>query len=561
MHKELYEVWLNSPIFDEQTKKELQELKENEQEIKERFYKNLEFGTGGLRGVIGAGINRMNIYTVRRSSFGIAKYILKNPIEGKEGVVIAHDSRRFSREFAIESALVFAACGIKAYIFDSLRSTPLLSFSILQLNCIAGAIITASHNPKEYNGYKAYWAHGGQITPPQDYEIISEINNITDFAEIKTMDYNDAIQKGLLTILGSEIDKAYLDAISTESSHLNGKIDGLKIVYTPLNGAGAIPVVNALKNLGFSEVYPVKEQFEPDENFTTAPYPNPEEVSTFDYALKLAKEKEADIIIATDPDADRTGVMVKDGNGEYQLLSGNQVGALFAEYNLSSLKEKNQLPANAAIISTIVSTRLTKEITKAYNVAYFDVLTGFKYIGEKISNWKINGEYSFICGFEESIGFLNGKYARDKDGIAAAALICEIAAINKQKGKSLLDALEDLYKKYGYFKEGVRSITLKGIEGAAQISEIMQNLRNNKPSTIGEHKIAQIKDYDLPETTGLPKSNVLYFELENNAWFCIRPSGTEPKIKIYFGVSASSSAEATKKLETLANEVMDYLSI
>jgi len=572
-YKEKYNLWLNSPHFDKNTKAELQDIKDNPKEIEDRFYTDLTFGTGGLRGIIGAGTNRMNIYTVRKASQGIANYILKTGDKAKDmGVVVAHDSRKFSKEFAIETALVFAKNGIKSYIFDDLRPTPLLSFSVLQLGCIAGVMITASHNPKEYNGYKAYWASGGQITHPQDNEIIEEINKITDFATLGSINYNEAQQAGLVTTLDNKIDDLYLQNVLSVSQADNKTLEAakqLKVVYSPLNGAGNVLVCKALASAGFTNVHVVKEQEQPDPSFATAPYPNPEEPSTFELAINLAKKIDADIIITTDPDCDRMGVMTKASDNSYKLLSGNQVGAVFTKYILENLKIKGKLKDNAAVISTIVSSGMTKQIAKSYNTAYYEVLTGFKYIGEKITSWEKTGKQAFVFGFEESIGYLAGTYARDKDGVLAAFLICEIAAYYKSLDMTLLDGLDEIYNEYGYFKEATHSITLKGIEGRAAIAKIMSNLRNSPPKSINDTMVLQFSDYKTSFITNpntnekqaikLPMSDVLHFKLENNFWFCVRPSGTEPKIKIYFGVMADTSSLAKTELDNLSSSVIQIV--
>ena len=572
-YRAVYELWANGEAFDKETRDELLAISNDDKEIEERFFRDLEFGTGGLRGILGAGTNRMNIYTVRRASQGMADYILANEPSGKgKGVVIAHDSRRYSKEFAEQSALIFAQNGIKAYLFESLRPTPLLSYSILQLGCIAGIVITASHNPKEYNGYKAYWAHGGQITPPQDGEIINAINKISDFSTLKVMDYDEAVAKGLLTVLDGSIDDKYIDEVlscSHADEATKAAAKGLQIVYTPLNGAGNVFVRRALQQAGFEAVHIVPEQEMPDPDFTTAPYPNPEDSATWKLALELAKNKNADIIIATDPDCDRTGVMAKDGD-TYRLLSGNQTGVLFAHYILSSLKNNGKLPNNTAIVSTIVSTKMTEKIASAFGTSFYEVLTGFKYIGEKITAWEQSGQHTFILGFEESIGFLCGRYARDKDGVAAALLIAEVAAHYAARGLTLFDGLNELYDEYGYFIEGVKSLTFKGMTGLKDMERIMAGLRDNPPSDIGGRPVLQFRDYklslidDLANSQklpiDLPKSDVLYFVLDDG-WFCIRPSGTEPKIKIYFGVSKDTKAEAEAALASLTDDVMAFLAI
>ena len=546
-YRTAYEKWLNDPDIDQHTKAELKSIAGSESEIEDRFFKELEFGTGGLRGVLGAGSNRLNIYTIRRATQGLANYILaSDAYKPGMGVAIAHDCRRMSPEFSLEAALVLNANGIKTYVFDSLRPTPLLSFAVRRLGCIAGIVVTASHNPPEYNGYKVYWADGGQCVYPRDEAIIREVNKVTDFSMVKTVSRTDAETSGLYNIAPPAIDDAFI--ANVKACGLNPSIipeSDLKIVFTPLHGAGSVPVRRVLQETGFKYVYVVPEQEEPDGNFPTVSYPNPEDKAAFDLAVKLAADVDADIIIATDPDADRVGVAVKH-NGEYSLLTGNMIGVILTEYLLSQLKAAGGLPPEAAIISTIVSTNMTRAIAKAYGITYLDVLTGFKYIGEKIKEFESSGSNTFIFGFEESYGYLTGTYARDKDAVAASLLICEAAAYYRQQGLSLRDMLQNLYKKYGYYLEETVSVTLKGVEGQQDILRIMSDLRSNPPKTLGGSKITQIRDYlkeqiiYLPEgrtgATDLPVSDVLYFAMEDGSWACVRPSGTEPKIKLYFGV-------------------------
>lgn len=559
-----YEYWCTSKTFDETTKKELLNIKNNENEIKERFYKDLEFGTAGLRGIIGAGTNRMNKYTVTKATQGLANYILKTG-KADKGVAIAFDSRNFSPEFSMWAALCLNANGIKTYRFDTLRPTPVLSFAVRESGCIAGIVVTASHNPPEYNGYKVYWEDGAQIIPPIDGEIITEVNNIQDYSEIKMMNLDEAKEKGLYNVIGEDIDGKYINALKKlvlNQDAISNFGKDLKIVYTPLHGTGNIPVQTILKELGFENVYVVPEQELPNGNFPTVSYPNPEDPKAFALALELAKKVDADIVLATDPDADRLGVYAKDSKtNEYVFFTGNMSALFIAEYELSQKKEKGILPENGAMVTTIVSSNLTKAIAKEYNVKIFEVLTGFKYIGEKIKQFEQNNSYEYVFGFEESYGCLVGTHARDKDGIVAVMKTCEAAAFYKSKGLSVLDQMENIYKKYGYYKEGQTALTFKGIEGAEKIKSIMDKLRNNPPMELAGLKVLAfrdyltnvVKDFRTNETyeTGLPKSNVLYFELENNSWCCVRPSGTEPKIKFYYGVCTDSCEASMERLEAL----------
>ena len=571
-YKKLYEEWLTSPCFDEATKAELKAIAEDENEIKERFYTELEFGTAGLRGVIGAGLNRMNIYTVRKATQGLANYIAK--VGGKEkGVAIAFDSRRMSPEFANEAALCLAANGIKAYRFESLRPTPELSFAVRKLGCIAGINITASHNPPEYNGYKVYWEDGAQITPPHDKGIMEEVKAITDFSTLKTMDQEEAEKAGLYEIIGAAIDDDYIAELKKQVKNqaaIDAMQKDIKIVYTPLHGTGNIPARRVLKELGFENVYVVPEQELPDGEFPTVSYPNPEAAEAFELALKLAKEKDADLVLATDPDADRLGVYVKDTkSGEYITLTGNMSGCLLAEYTISQIKEQQGLPEDGALIKTIVTTNLADAIAKYYNVKLIEVLTGFKYIGQQILGFEQSGKGIYLLGFEESYGCLIGTHARDKDAIVATMALCEAAAYYKQKGMTLWDAMIAMYERYGYYKDDVKSITLKGIEGLAKIQQIMDKLRNNTPSEIGPYKVVSARDYKLDTkkdmvtgevtTTGLPSSNVLYYDLTDDAWLCVRPSGTEPKIKLYYGVKGTSLEDAAAKSAELGKYAQTLL--
>ena len=563
-YRKKYEEWTTNSYFDEDTRKELLNLKGNENEIKERFYKDLEFGTGGLRGILGAGVNRMNLYTVRRATQGLANYIIKQGGE-KKGVAIAYDSRRMSPEFALDTALCLNANGIRAYLFESLRPTPELSFTLRELGCIAGIVITASHNPPEYNGYKVYWEDGAQITAPKDAEIIHEVNAITDFSAAKTMQKEDAVQAGLLRMIGRDMDDKYmaeLKKLVVNPVSEEGK--KLKIVYTPLNGTGNLPVRRILKELGFEQVYVVPEQENPDSEFTTVGYPNPEDPKVFTLAKKLADKVGADIILATDPDADRLGVQVRKENGEFVLFNGNMTGALIAEYVFSQKAANGTLPKNAALIKTIVTGNISNQIASNYHAKLIEVLTGFKYIGEQIKLFEQTGSNEFVFGYEESYGCLVGTHSRDKDAVVAVMTLCEAAAYYKSKGITLYEQMNNIYKKYGYYKENLVSVTFKGIEGMDKMKSIMEEYRKNPPKKAGEYQIQKIRDYkndtitDL-ETgkvtpTGLPKSDVLYFELDKDAWCAIRPSGTEPKIKFYFGVKGESMEDAEQKLDTLMKD-------
>ena len=546
--KKRYEEWLENPYFDEATKSELKSIADDEKEIEERFYRDLEFGTGGLRGIIGAGTNRMNIYTVRKATQGLSNFILKENAQDK-GVAIAYDSRNMSPEFAQEAALCLAANGIKAYIFPSLRPTPMLSFALRELGCTAGIVVTASHNPPEYNGYKVYWEDGAQITYPKDEQIISEVNAVTDYASVKTMAQEDAEAAGLYQVIGAEIDDKYIAALKALAIHpeiIREEAQNLKIVYTPLHGTGNLPVRRILKELGFEKVYVVKEQELPDGNFPTVSYPNPEDKNAFTLALDLAKEVDADIVLATDPDADRLGVYAKDTKtGEYMTLG--------------------TLPENGAVVTTIVSGKMSKEIVKDYGLTLIETLTGFKYIGEQIKFFEQSGSHEYVFGYEESYGCLVGTHARDKDAVVAVMALCEVAAYCRHQGITLCGQMETLFKKYGYYREGLCTVTLKGQEGAKKIQSMMEQIRTNVPDAVGGVKVLRFRDYrenvirdcatGEETVTGLPKSNVLYFELENDAWCCIRPSGTEPKIKFYIGVKGTSGADAEEKLAGLTKAV------
>ena len=573
-YKKTYEAWLADPYFDETTKEELRSIAGDENEIKERFYAELEFGTAGLRGVIGAGLNRMNIYTVRKATQGLANYILKVGA-GNRGVAIAFDSRRMSPEFADEAALCLAANGIKAYVFESLRPTPELSYAVRMLNCIAGINITASHNPPEYNGYKVYWEDGAQITPPHDTGIMAEVKAVTDFNTVKTMEKAAAQAAGLYQVIGKEIDDSYIAKLkeqvkNPEAIRQVGK--DITVVYTPLHGTGNIPARRVLKEIGFDNVYVVPEQELPDGEFPTVSYPNPEAAEAFTLALKLAKEKDADLVLATDPDADRLGVYVKDTkSGEYITLTGNMSGCLLAEYEISQIKEKQGLPADGALIKTIVTSNLADAIAKYYGIRLIEVLTGFKYIGQQILGFENSGKGTYLFGFEESYGCLIGTHARDKDAIVATMALCEAAAYYKTKNMTLWDAMLAMYERYGYYKDDVKSVSLKGIEGLAKIQSIMESLRGQCPETIGDYKVLSMRDYKLDKVTdlatgqvtgtGLPASNVIYYDLSDDAWLCVRPSGTEPKIKLYYGVKGTSLEDAAEKSEALGSVAMKLLEV
>jgi len=620
-YKEQYDFWLASDYFDEATKAELIAIKEDEKEIEDRFYKALEFGTGGLRGVLGAGTNRMNIYTVRKATQGLADYILQQDKElcsvsktcvtgqravshsrAERGVVIAYDSRHFSREFAEETALCMAANGIKAYVFDSLRSTPELSFAVRFLGCTAGVTITASHNPPEYNGYKVYWEDGAQITAPRDKEIIARVNAITDWTDVKTVSRKDAEAMGLYQIIGKDMEDAYMAAIKQQILHpevIRAACKDLKIVYSPFNGTGNVPVCRILKELGFEQVYVVEEQQMPDPDFTTLGYPNPESPASFTLALNLAKEVSADIVLATDPDADRLGIYVKSDNAkpdntkpdntkpdntgpdnikpdntkpendkalDYIPFTGNMSGGLICEYILRERTALGKMPSDPALVSTIVTTDMVKKMAERYGVHFVEVLTGFKYIGAQITRFEEEGKYHFIFGLEESYGCLAGTHCRDKDGIVAVMCLCEVAAWCKSQGRSLWEMMLELYETYGYYKEDQYTVTLKGIEGSRRITEIMNKLRKEPPKQIGEFVVQSVRDYKTGEISskrdsdsivmnGLPKSNVLYFELSGDAWCCVRPSGTEPKIKCYMGVKGTSLKDADAQLTRLKEAV------
>ena len=571
-YRERYEGWLNDPYFDEATKEELRSIAEDDNEIKERFYKDLEFGTAGLRGIIGAGTNRMNIYTVRKATQGLANYIISK--EGqKKGVAIAYDSRRMSPEFADEAALCLCANGIKAYVFESLRPTPELSYAVRSLGCIAGINITASHNPPEYNGYKVYWEDGAQITPPHDKGIMDEVKAVADYNTVKTMGLEEAKAAGMYEVIGASVDDGYIAELKKQVLHQDS-IDAvgkeLKIVYSPLHGTGNLPARRILKELGFENVYVVKEQELPDGEFPTVSYPNPEAKEAFELGLKLAEEVDADLVLATDPDADRLGVYVKDAkSGGYKVLTGNMSGCLLADYEIGQRKALKGLPEDGYLIKTIVTSNLADAIAKGYGIGLIEVLTGFKFIGQQILGFETTGKGSYLFGFEESYGCLIGTHARDKDAIVATMALCEAAAYYKTQGKTLWDAMVDMYDKYGYYKDDIQSITLKGIEGLQKIQEILETLRKNPPAEVGGYKVVKARDYQAETIkdiatgevtgTGLPKSNVLYYDLTDDAWLCVRPSGTEPKVKFYYGIKGSSLADADEKSEKLGKEVLSMI--
>ena len=567
-YMKIYQEWLTNPYFDEATKAELKAIEGDENEIKER-YMDLEFGTAGLRGIIGAGINRMNIYVVRRATQGLANYIIKQGAADK-GVAIAYDSRNMSPEFAMEAAMTLAANGIKAYKFETLRPTPELSFAVRELGCVAGINITASHNPPEYNGYKVYWEDGAQFTPPHDKGVTEEVLAIEDLSSVKTTDEASAIAAGKYEVIGKEIDDKYIAQVKAQvvnQKAIDEMQDQIRIVYTPLHGTGNIPARRVMKEIGFTHVYVVSEQELPDGNFPTVSYPNPEAKEAFELGLKLAKEKDADLVLATDPDADRLGVYVKDAkSGEYIPLTGNMSGSLLCEYVLSQKQAEGKIPADGQVVKSIVSTNLIDAVAKAYGAELIEVLTGFKWIGKQILKNETTGTGTYLFGMEESYGCLIGTYARDKDAISATAALCEAAAYYKQKGMTLWDAMVAMYEKYGYYKDSVKSIGLSGIEGLAKIQSIMETLRNNTPAEVGGYKVVSARDYKLDtirdmetgavKPTGLPASNVLYYDLEDGAWICVRPSGTEPKIKFYFGVKGISLEDADQKEADLGAAVM-----
>lgn len=571
-YRDEYEFWLKDDYFDETTKEELKSIGSDEKEIEERFYKELEFGTGGLRGIIGAGTNRMNIYTVRKATQGLANYIIIKGGQNK-GVAIAYDSRRMSPEFADEAARCLAANGIKAYVFDELRPTPELSFAVRTLGCISGIVVTASHNPPEYNGYKVYWEDGAQVSTPMDGEIIAEVNKVADYHTVKTMSKDEAMSKGLYQIIGKDIDDKYMAELKKQIIHpeiIEKMAEDIRIVYTPFHGTGNKPVRRILSELGFKHVYVVPEQELPDPDFTTLEYPNPEDPKAFTLALKLAKEKNADIVLATDPDADRLGIYALDTkSGEYIPFTGNMSGMLIAEYILRERKAGGIMPVNPAMVKTIVTTNMADPIAAKYGVKLIEVLTGFKYIGREILRFEETGSNNYVFGLEESYGCLAGTHARDKDAVVAVMCLCEVAAWCKSNGKTVWDQMLDMYEEYGYYKEDLYTITLKGIDGSKQIQAIMDGLRNDPPKKFGDLNVLKLRDYEkgvitdlktkATSETGLPKSNVLYFDLDNDSWCCARPSGTEPKIKFYMGVKGDSIEDAAQKNKKLTEALKSYL--
>ena len=567
-----YQKWCESPEFDEETKKELLEIKDDKKEIEDRFYKELEFGTAGLRGVIGAGTNRMNKYTVGKATQGLANYIVEQGTQDK-GVAISYDSRRMSREFSMQTALILNANGIKTYLFENLRPVPELSFAVRELKCTAGVMITASHNPPKYNGYKVYWDDGSQIVAPRDKDIIGKVRDVESYSEIKEISREEAEESGLFNIVGTEMDDKYLEVL--KSKVLNPDVvkeqgKDLKVVYTPLHGTGNTIAERLLNEIGLQKVYVVPEQKDPDGNFPTVSYPNPEDKKAFKLALDLAEEVDSDVVLATDPDADRLGIFAKDTKtGKYMEYTGNMSALLIAEYRISQMKEKGILPSDGMFITTIVSSELAKAIAKNYNLECIEVLTGFKNIGAVMKKAEENLDKTYVFGFEESYGCLIGDYARDKDGIAAVMALCEAACYYKSKGKTLWDAMNDIYEKYGYYKETQVSIVMEGAEGAQKIKDMMTNMRNTPIEKIGDYKVLTFKDIDKDivkdmqtgevTKTGLPQSNVLYYALENDSWCCVRPSGTEPKIKLYMGVKGTSKEDADEKLELLKNAMTEIV--
>ena len=573
-YMKIYQEWLSNPYFDEATKEELRAIEGNENEIKERFYMDLEFGTAGLRGIIGAGINRMNIYVVRRATQGLANYIIKQGAADK-GVAIAYDSRHMSPEFAMEAAMTLAANGIKAYKFESLRPTPELSFAVRELGCVAGINITASHNPPEYNGYKVYWEDGAQFTPPHDKGVTEEVLAIEDLSTVKTTDEASATAAGLYQVIGQEIDDKYIAQVKAQvvnQKAIDEMQDQITIVYTPLHGTGNIPARRVMKEIGFTHVYVVPEQELPNGDFPTVSYPNPEAAEAFELALALAKQHDADLVLATDPDADRLGVYVKDKDGEYHCLTGNMSGSLLAEYELSQIKATKGLPKDGALIKSIVTTNLVNEMAKSYGVKLVEVLTGFKFIGQKMLEFETKHNGTYLFGFEESYGCLIGTHARDKDAIVATMALCEAAAYYRSQGKTLWDAMIDIYEKYGYHVDAIHTLTLKGIEGLEKIKSIMDQLKSHTPKEIAGLEVLWARNYDNDTATnmknkavvptGLPKSNVVYYELEGGAWLCVRPSGTEPKIKFYYGVIGRDFDDAQKKSEEFGeavNKMIEYM--
>ncbi len=572
MYREKYNEWINSSIISEEVKEELRAIKD-EKEIEDRFYKELEFGTGGLRGVIGAGTNRMNVYTVGKATQGFADFINETYKNKEKSIAIAYDSRNMSKEFAKAAALTLCANDIKVYLYESLRPTPMLSFAVRHLNCKAGIVITASHNPKEYNGYKAYGEDGCQLTDKPAKEVIGYVNRVEDYSKIKTMSEEEAVEKGLLVYIGEDIDKAYIESLKSltiRKELVKDYAKDLKIVYTPIHGSGNIPVRRVLSELGYENVLVVKEQEMPDGNFPTAPYPNPENPDVFKIAMEMANEVNADVIFGTDPDCDRIGVVVKDNQDKFRVLTGNQTGMLLVNYVLGSLKELNRLPKNGAVIKTIVTTESVRKMAEAYGVELIDVLTGFKYIGEKIREFEETGSNEYLIGFEESYGYLVGTFSRDKDAVVASMLIAEMTLYYKKQGKTLYDALIEIYEQYGYFKESLVSVELKGKEGQEKIGRCLELLREDKIIEVNGVKVVKSFDYKLSKERdvlsnmtseiNLPKSNVLKYVLEDDSWFVVRPSGTEPKMKVYLAVKGNSLEDANKKTEEFKSAVMTIVN-
>jgi len=565
---EKYNAWLSDPYFDEEAKKDLESIQGNEKEIEDRFYRDLEFGTGGLRGKLGIGTNRMNIYTVRKATQGVADYINSQDVQGEKSVAIAYDSRNMSREFALETALCFNANGIKAYLFTNERSTPELSFTIRYFHATAGIVITASHNPAQYNGYKVYWTHAAQITPPQDSEIISYVNAVTDYHSIKSISEKEALQAGLLVYIDKEVDDAFIEGakkVSFTDEDISKEKASIKIVYTPLHGTGAMPVLRILRESGYNSVVPVQEQLEPNGDFPTVEFPNPEEPSAFAMALKLAEKENAEIVLATDPDSDRLGLYAKGNDGSYHSFNGNMIGSMLADYILTQLSASGKMPENAMMVKTIVTTNMLRAITDRFGVKIDEVLTGFKYIGEKINEYERDNSYQYLFGMEESYGYLANSYVRDKDAVSSVVLICEMAAYYKKYGKNLCEVMQDLYGKYGYYKEILSYIVLDGAQGAVKIHSIMENLRKSSPKSIGSEPVLRFRDYLYGEETDiqtgekspvtLNKSDVVYFVLQDNGFVCVRPSGTEPKIKLYISVSDKDEATASARIEQIEAEM------
>lgn len=567
----VYEKWQQKENLDEHLKRQLEAISDDRALLEDCFYKNLEFGTGGMRGELGPGTNRLNIYTIRKATAGLAQYILENGQEAVErGVVIAHDSRHFSEEFTLEAARTLGTYGIKAYVFESLRPTPLLSFAVRYLHAFSGIVITASHNPPQYNGYKVYNEFGGQLPPAEADKVIHFVSEVKDELSLQVAGEQQLKAKGLLEIIGSAVDAAYQEQLKTLSLNpdLIKKTAGdLKIVFTPLHGTSYHPVMDGLKNWGFGNVTVVKEQAEPDPEFSTVKSPNPEEHAAFELAIQYGEKIGADILLGTDPDSDRLGVAVKNHDGAYTVLTGNQTGAILLHYLLTQKKAKGLLPDNGVVIKTIVTSEIGRAIAASFGIPTIDTLTGFKFIGEKIHEYELSHAHTFLFGYEESYGYLIGSFVRDKDAVQACVFAAEAAAYYKSQGKSLYDALQDIFEQYGYYREGLESLTLKGIQGKEEIDAILSDFRSNPPDEIAGSPVRAIEDYQLSErvdtasgskeTIDLPKSNVLKYRLEDDSWFCLRPSGTEPKIKFYFGIKGNNEPDSVQKLETLKAAVME----